>query len=104
MRKTGAAVATVAFLLSGFSNSPGHAQTPTLGQVTLFGNNFCPRGWAETNGQLLPISSNSALFSLFGTNFGGDGRTTFGLPKLPKSQNNSMRYCVAIIGTYPSRN
>lgn len=46
------------------------------------GFNFCPRGWSTAEGQLLAISSNTALFSLLGTTFGGDGRTTFGLPDL----------------------
>lgn len=55
---------------------------PYLGQISAFGFNFCPRGWADTHGQLLAISSNSALFSLLGTMYGGDGRTTFGLPDL----------------------
>ena len=55
---------------------------PFLGQIQAFGFNFAPRGWAQCNGQLLPISSNTALFSLLGTTFGGDGRTTFGLPDL----------------------
>ena len=53
---------------------------PFLGQIQPFGFNFPPRGWAHCNGQLLAISSNTALFSLLGTTFGGDGRTTFGLP------------------------
>lgn len=48
----------------------------------LFGGNFAPRGWAFCNGQLLPIAQYSALFSLLGTTYGGDGRTTFGLPDL----------------------
>ena len=48
----------------------------------MVGFNFSPRGWAKCDGQLLPISSNSAVFSLLGTTFGGDGRTTFGLPDL----------------------
>jgi len=48
----------------------------------MFTGNFAPLGWATCNGQLLPISQNTALFSLLGTNFGGDGRTTFGLPNL----------------------
>lgn len=56
------------------------AQTPMLGETRAFGFNFCPRGWAATDGQILPISQNQALYSLLGTNFGGDGRTTFGLP------------------------
>lgn len=55
---------------------------PFLGQIQPFGFNFPPRGWSQCNGQLLPISSNSALFSLLGTTFGGDGRTTFALPDL----------------------
>ncbi len=53
-----------------------------LGQGTIFGGNFAVRQWAFCNGQLLPISSNSALFSLLGTIYGGDGRTTFALPDL----------------------
>lgn len=55
---------------------------PFIGQIQMFGFNFPPRGWAFCDGQLLAISSNSALFSLLGTTFGGDGRTTFGLPEL----------------------
>jgi microcystin-dependent protein len=55
---------------------------PFVGQIQPFGFNFAPRGWAKCDGQLLPISSNSALFSLLGTTYGGDGRTTFGLPDL----------------------
>ena len=48
----------------------------------MFGGNFAPRGWAFCDGQLLAISSNTALFSILGTTYGGDGRTTFGLPDL----------------------
>jgi microcystin-dependent protein len=55
---------------------------PFVGQVILFAGNFAPRGWAFCDGQLLPISSNTALFSLLGTTYGGDGRTTFALPDL----------------------
>lgn len=55
---------------------------PFLGQIQMFGFNFAPRGWANCDGQLLPIAQNSALFSLFGTMYGGDGRTTFGLPDM----------------------
>lgn len=53
-----------------------------LGQIMPVGFNFAPRGWALCDGQLLAISANSALFSLLGTTFGGDGRTTFALPDL----------------------
>ncbi|MEM9822608.1 MAG: tail fiber protein [Bacteroidota bacterium] len=55
---------------------------PFIGQITMFGGNFAPRGWALCDGQLLAISSHSALFSLLGTTYGGDGRTTFALPDL----------------------
>jgi microcystin-dependent protein len=53
-----------------------------LGQIVMFGGNFAPRGFALCNGQLLSIAQNSALFSLLGTTYGGDGRTTFALPNL----------------------
>ncbi|WP_034045949.1 phage tail protein [Wocania ichthyoenteri] len=53
-----------------------------MGEIKMFAGNFAPRGWAFCEGQLLPISQNSALFSLLGTTYGGDGRTTFGLPDL----------------------
>ncbi|MBT8231407.1 MAG: phage tail protein [Saprospiraceae bacterium] len=55
---------------------------PFLGQIVMFGGNFAPRGWALCDGQLLPISQYSALFSILGTTYGGDGRTTFALPEL----------------------
>lgn len=55
---------------------------PFLGQIMMVGFNFAPRGWMLCEGQLLPISQYTALFSLLGTTYGGDGRTTFGLPDL----------------------
>jgi len=55
---------------------------PFLGEIRIFAGNFAPRGFANCDGQLLAISSNTALFSLLGTFYGGDGRTTFGLPDL----------------------
>jgi len=55
---------------------------PFIGEIAMFGGNFAPRGWAYCNGQLLAISNNDALFSLLGTIYGGDGRTTFALPDL----------------------
>lgn len=56
--------------------------TPFIGQIMSVGYNFCPRGWAAADGQTLLISENTALFSLLGTTFGGDGRTTYALPDL----------------------
>lgn len=63
--------------LSGFSQQEGF-----LGEVKMFAGNYAPRGWAFCEGQLLAISSNTALFSVLGTMYGGDGRTTFALPDL----------------------
>jgi microcystin-dependent protein len=65
--------------------TPGFAQTgdePFLGEIANFGFNFCPRGWASTSGQILSIAQNTALFSLLGTTYGGNGQTTFALPDL----------------------
>ncbi len=143
-------------------NYPAMAQEAFIGEIRMFGISFCPRGWTETNGQELPIVGNEELFSLLGTTYGGDGRTTFALPDLrgrvpinhgqgaglssyqmgqrggveeipspssatvnvtpsegngitaigelrPDSKDNrqpylTVRYCIALIGIYPSRN
>ena len=55
---------------------------PFVAEIRIFPFNFSPRGWAWCNGQLLPISQNTALFSLLGTTYGGDGKSTFALPNL----------------------
>lgn len=55
---------------------------PFLGQISMFGGNFAPRGFAFCNGQIIPIAQNDALFSLIGTTYGGDGVTNFALPDL----------------------
>lgn len=55
---------------------------PLLGEIRMFAGNFAPRGWAMCNGQLLSINQNTALFSILGTTYGGDGKTTFALPDL----------------------
>ena len=55
---------------------------PFLAEIRMFGGNFAPRNWAFCNGQILPISQNTALFSLLGTTYGGNGQTTFALPNL----------------------
>lgn len=58
------------------------ANEPFIAEIRQFPYTFCPRGWADANGQLLPISQYTALFSLIATIYGGDGRTTMGLPNL----------------------
>lgn len=55
---------------------------PMLAEIIMFAGNFAPRGWSFCDGQLLPINTNQALFSLLGTTYGGDGRTSFALPDL----------------------
>ena len=78
---------------------------PLLGQIELFPYNFAPKGWMTCAGQLLQISQNTALFSLLGTNFGGDGRTTFALPDLQgKAPLAGLTYYMAVTnGIYPTR-
>jgi microcystin-dependent protein len=71
--------------------------TPYLGQVSIMAFGYPPKGWAQCNGQLLPINQNQALFSLLGTTYGGNGQTTFALPDLRgraavhRSTNNSVQ-------------
>ncbi len=78
---------------------------PFLGQIELFAFNFTPPGWSTCEGQLLPISQNTALFSLLGTTFGGDGIATFALPDLRgKAPGDGLAYYIALQGVFPSRN
>src|ERR1700730_13302668 len=73
------------YLISTDGIFPSHDSAPSgkfLGEVTPFAGNFAPGGWAVANGQLLSISQNTALFSLLGTTYGGDGVSTFALPDL----------------------
>lgn len=84
-RKSLCTVVCTLTLTFGLGSSPNRAEAgiePYLGDIMIVGFNFCPVGWAEAAGQLLPISQNQALFSLLGTQFGGDGVTTFALPDL----------------------
>lgn len=78
---------------------------PYLGEVFFFAGSFCPRGTLPTDGRLLPIAQNKALFTILGTRYGGDGRTTFALPKLEAADRNKVdvRGCIAVEGVYPSR-
>lgn len=106
------------------------AQLPYLGEVRLFGFNWCPAHWAAADGTMLRISENTALFSLIGTYYGGNGTSTFALPNLsgraPYGQSHerpvgseygspisligaaqgtalSLNWCVAMSGVYPTR-
>ncbi|MDJ0629415.1 MAG: tail fiber protein [Rhodobacter sp.] len=90
MKKTLMTVCAVAAMALGAETKPVQAQEYWIGQIVLGGWNFCPRSTLPAAGQLLAISSNEALFSLYGTTFGGDGRTTFGLPDLRGRYATSM--------------
>jgi len=74
---------------------------PFFGEVKYFAGNFAPEGWAFCQGQMMSIANNTALFSLLGANFGGDGRTTFALPKI--EDLNGCKAIIAIRGVYPNR-
>jgi microcystin-dependent protein len=88
--------------------SPAFAQaTPFLGQVMIFAGNFCPIGWAMTNGAILPINQNQALFAILGTTYGGNGTTTFALPNTQPiftQTRATFTECIALQGVFPSRN
>ena len=78
-----------------------------IGQICLFPWSWAPRGWAKCDGQLLTIQENPALFSLIGTEFGGDGRTNFALPKMTPIKAESggdVAFFINLEGVYPSRN
>lgn len=78
-----ASVLSTTLLIAPFTAKNAFAgPDPFVGEVMWVGFNFCPRGFASAEGQLLPISSNQSLFSLLGNTYGGDGRTTFALPDL----------------------
>ena len=75
-----------------------------IGSIVLAGLNFAPTGWALCEGQIMPINQNQALFALIGTTYGGDGRTTFALPKLNGSAlQQGLNYIICIYGVFPSR-
>ena len=97
----------VAGLLIALTNGPAAAlgADSYLGTVGLVGGSYCPKGTMEANGQLLPIAQYGSLYSLFGSRYGGDGMTRFGLPNLTeKVPQQGMRYCVVIEGKLPPHN
>ena len=87
--------------------SSGGALAPApafQGEVRLMPSWSVPTGWSPCNGQSMPINANQALFSLLGTNFGGDGRMNFALPNLSKIPvPTGLQYCINVGGTYPTR-
>lgn len=77
-----AAVTAAVALLAGMSHDANAGLEPFVGEISYVGFNFAPNGWMQCNGQLLSISQYSALFSLLGTTYGGNGQTNFALPDL----------------------
>lgn len=77
-----------------------------IGDITLWPLTYVPRDYQFCDGQLLPIMQHTALFSLLGTRYGGDGRATFALPKIPpmKLAAGEVKYIICISGRFPSRN
>ena len=82
LSRTACGAVAVLSLLGAPGTASAQATDPFIGQIMCAGFNFAPKGWAELNGQLLPIAQNMALFSLIGTYYGGNGQTNFGLPDL----------------------
>jgi microcystin-dependent protein len=109
MKRTLLAAAIAATIACGAS-----AQEAYMGQILQFGSTYCPRGTIPASGQTLAIAPNAALFSLFGTIYGGDGQTTFAMPDLrakdangqpiaPGQPGAGMLHCVVEQGYYPPR-
>ena len=102
MRKRLIAIAGALFASLG----PAHAFEPYLGQIQTFPYTFCPAGWAPLNGQILPITGNTALFSLLGFDYGGDGKTNFALPlakPIYTLTGRPLLQCISLQGVFPAR-
>nr|WP_213959135.1 tail fiber protein [Variovorax sp. dw_954] len=77
---------------------------PLLGSIQLFAFNYAPINWALCDGSLIQIGHNTALYSLLGPTYGGDGMSTFALPNLKgKEPVPGSVYCICVAGAYPSR-
>ena len=82
--------------------SPGTQSGPcTLGQVLLMAGTVYPTNWVPASGQLLSINTNNALYTLFGTNYGGNGTSNFALPNLQSAAPNGTTYLICVAGVYP---
>lgn len=107
--RTAATIGAVAVVLGmaasasakGFGSGAVGAE-PMIGEIALVAFDFAPRGYMDTDGALLSIPQHTALFSLYGTVYGGDGKTTFALPKMDPPLAG-LKYIVAVQGVYPQR-
>lgn len=106
MKQMAYSAALMLLIALGASRQAAAQSTPFLGQISQFPFNFCPVGWLPADGRILPINQYTALFSLYGTTYGGDGVSTFALPKWgPTYAANGGPFttCVATQGVFPSR-
>ncbi|HWG36243.1 MAG TPA: DNRLRE domain-containing protein [Terriglobales bacterium] len=85
----------------GFNSGGGGAAQCTLGQVILSASAFYPSAWLPADGRLLPIQQFTPIFSLMGTNYGGNGITTFALPDLRSAAPNNTQYLICVAGVFP---
>jgi microcystin-dependent protein len=102
----GKVVALVLAVLTAVPQSRPAAAEPFLAEISTVAFDYCPRGWAQLRGQLLPINQNQALFSLLGTEYGGNGQTNFALPygkPVFTLDRKPMLQCIALQGIFPSR-
>jgi hypothetical protein len=101
-------ISFLAAALLAASAAPAAAQPQHyVGEVMLFAGNYCPVGWTPMNGQILHISQNTALFSILGTAYGGDGTVTFALPKaapILTANGAALTQCIATLGVWPMHN
>ena len=101
-------LAGVVVLVLGGHGGPALAGAdPFVGERMVSAFSFCPRGYAAMNGQILPIAGNTALFSLLGSSYGGDGSTNFALPTakpIITPSGAALTQCIATQGIFPPRN
>ena len=93
-------------LAAAMSGPASAGPQPYIGEIATYAFNFCPRNWLPTDGRLIGIYSNTALYSLIGNYYGGDGKQTFALPNIaPIATQNGpkMLRCIAVYGAFPSR-
>jgi microcystin-dependent protein len=108
-------IALAAVLAASAGAGPAAAASePYIGEIMFVGANYCPRGWVPADGRTLPINQNQALFSLFGFRYGGDGQTTFRVPRIVRQMDaelvvpgyvrtTPLLACVALQGIFPPR-
>jgi microcystin-dependent protein len=101
-----AAVVAVSAAILIDTSAQAQASGPYLGELLTVPYNYCPAGWLPTEGQTMPIRQYTPLFSLLGTTYGGDVKSTFLLPNMKPTRTESgatVMHCIAIVGVWPPR-